>query len=125
MAAPATMHSTPSEHHIIGAASGADVAARAAAAVLGAAVGDAAALGFHWEYDQKKLAAAVAANGGVSEFAAPSGYHVARKTGDLSMYGEMLLVTLRTVRETGRWNAVTFADNFFAGTAVCMCCFSL
>lgn len=116
MAAPShAMHSTASAHHILGAVSGADVSRRAAAAVLGALVGDAAALGYHWQHDQGKLAAAVAGSGGVVEFAAPGPpYHALRKSGDVSFYGETTLATLRSLRDAGHWSAAAFADAYFA-----------
>ena len=110
------MHSASSIHHILGAASGADVAKRASASIVGATVGDACALGFHWEYDQKKISARVAASGGSIEFASPGPpYHALRKEGDVSFYGETLLVALRSIRYAHQWSALAFTDAYFAG----------
>ena len=110
------MHATPSLHHVLGAVSGADVVKRASAAVVGAAVGDASALGLHWEYDTKKLTTTAASLGGNLEFCAPSTpYHASRKAGDASFYGVSLQAMLRSIRDAGGWNAGQFSTAYFSG----------
>ncbi|MBL4850436.1 MAG: ADP-ribosylglycohydrolase family protein [Planctomycetes bacterium] len=85
---------------------------RAFAALVGALVADAAALGFHWLYDVERLAE----RGGERpefqtpdplDFAGVPGYfaHPGKRAGDLSQYGEGLLVLATTLlRAEGRYS---------------------
>lgn len=71
---------------------------RARNAILGALVGDAAAMGLHWIYD----AAEAARRGGTEpEFQAPGQYHTRRKPGDFTHYGDQLVVVLESLVERG------------------------
>jgi hypothetical protein len=81
---------------------------RARQAVVGALVGDAAALGLHWIYDADRLAEM---GGEAPEFREPdlrayrgvSAYlaHKGKRAGDRTHYGEQLLVLLRSLAATG------------------------
>jgi ADP-ribosylglycohydrolase len=74
------------------------------AALLGALVADAAAIGFHWLYDTERLAER---GGGTPEFHTPNpedfagvpGYfaHPGKRAGDLSQYGEGFLAATRAL----------------------------
>ena len=90
--------------------------------ILGALVADAAALGLHWIYDQEHIAK-VAPD--TPEFKDPDprnfegvpAYfaHPTKTSGDLSQYGEQVMVMLRTLaKDDGQFNAADFADQFRA-----------
>lgn len=90
--------------------------------ILGALVADAAALGLHWIYDQEHIAK-VAPD--TPEFkdpdprnfeGVPAYYaHPTKTSGDLSQYGEQVMVMLRTLaKDDGQFNAADFADQFRA-----------
>lgn len=82
---------------------------RARNSVLGAFVADAASMGLHWVYSQRRIQELAPANpefrkpdpadysGGVGYFAHPT-----RVAGDLSHYGEQMLVMLRSITATQR-----------------------
>ena len=98
-----------------------------AAAVMGALVADAAAMGLHWIYDPARIAE-VAGNGSAA-FVPPDARnfenvmaffaHGARHTGDFSQYGEVLhLMTRSLARNSGLDVAAyqnAFAAHFGAG----------
>lgn len=97
-----------------------DIIQRKEAAVLGALVGDAASLGFHWLYDPKRLREL---GGETPEFHPPnptdyegaSGYFAAdgKKVGDQSHYGEQLLTALRSLHQCrGEWNPFHYQSVF-------------
>lgn len=74
------------------------------AALIGALVADAAALGFHWLYDTERLAERGGANPefqtpNPDDFAGVPGYfaHPGKRAGDLSQYGEGLLAAARAL----------------------------
>lgn len=81
-----------------------DIAERKRGAILGAAVADAAALGFHWLYDQSRILALAPDN---PEFRQPDGAdyegvagyfaHAQKSSGDLSQYGEQHATMLRAL----------------------------
>ena len=75
-------------------------------AVLGALTADAAALGLHWLYDTDRLAEVagdhvVFRQPRIEDYEGFTGYfaHGCRKPGDLSHYGESLMVMLRSLAE--------------------------
>ena len=93
---------------------------RAKNCILGAFVADAAALGMHWIYRQRRAAElapeqpefrtpdAQDYEGGVGYFA-----HAGKQAGDLSQYGEQMLVMLRSLVETGgQYNRVHYTEQF-------------
>jgi ADP-ribosylglycohydrolase len=81
---------------------------RARNCIVGALVADAASMGLHWLYSQRRITELAP---DTPEFREPSeadyaggvGYfaHGTRRAGDLSHYGEQLLVMLRSLAETG------------------------
>ncbi|MDA3950660.1 MAG: ADP-ribosylglycohydrolase family protein [Spirochaeta sp.] len=87
--------------------------------VEGACIADAAALGLHWIYAQPKIRRAAPDK---PEFLEPdpANYegvpayfaHGKRHAGDLSMYGEGVLVALRSVAETGTFDWQHYARAF-------------
>lgn len=89
-------------------------------AVLGALVADAATLGFHWLYDQERVAEI---GGTTPEFFAPNeenyegvaGYfaHPGKQVGEQTHYGEQLLVGLRSLAEShGEWKPFHYLSSF-------------
>jgi len=85
---------------------------RKRAAILGAAVADAASLGFHWLYDQSRI---LELEPGTPEFRAPNkadyadttGYfaHANKNSGDFSQYAEQHCVMLRALNANhGRYD---------------------
>ncbi len=90
--------------------------------ILGALVADAAAMGLHWIYDQDHIAK-VAPD--APEFkdpdprnfdGVPAYYaHPTKTSGELSQYGEQVMVMLRTLaKDGGEFCAADFADQFRA-----------
>ena len=74
------------------------------AALIGALVADAAAIGFHWLYDVERLAERGGARPefhtpSADDFAGVPGYfaHSGKRAGDLSQYGEGLLAAVRAL----------------------------
>lgn len=95
---------------------------RIEAALIGAYVADAAALGFHWLYDPERLAALA---GDQAAFRAPDpadfeGFkgvfvHPTKRAGDLSQYGHQLRVAIQSMNRTnGRFDIADFQDQFAA-----------
>lgn len=94
-------------------------AARAFAAVIGACVADAAALGLHWMYDPEHLRRIA---GDRPEFRPPraedfegvAAYFAQgqRRNGELSQYGEALVLALEAAAEPGPFQARSFQDRF-------------
>ena len=95
-----------------------DQRARARNAILGAAVADAAALGMHWIYSQRRIQAPDAPEfrePAESDYADGVGYfaHAGKGAGDLSQYGEQMLVMLRSLANTGgRYQRVDYTEAF-------------
>ncbi len=99
--------------------------------VLGALVGDAASLGLHWIYDQPRIAEL---GGNTPEFRATTVQHYAgvpsyfahplKSVGDLTQYGEQVLVLLRALVASGgsydqaAYNAAFTAHFGYGGTYV-------
>jgi ADP-ribosylglycohydrolase len=93
---------------------------RARNCILGAFVADAATLGFHWVYSQRRIKELAPDKpefrqpdekdytGGVGYFA-----HATKRVGDLSQYGEQMLVMLRSLAETGgRYEKAHYTEEF-------------
>jgi ADP-ribosylglycohydrolase len=93
---------------------------RARNSILGAFVADAASLGLHWVYSQKRISDLAPDRpefrqpdeqdyeGGVGYFA-----HASKKVGDLSQYGEQMLVMLQSLGEThGRYDRANYTERF-------------
>lgn len=89
-------------------------------AMIGAAVADAASLGFHWLYDQDRIRTLAPTN---PEFRSPSaadyenvpGYfaHGRKRSGDLSQYGEQHLTLLRALSHSqGVYNKLDYESAF-------------
>lgn len=73
-------------------------------AIIGAAVADAASLGFHWLYDQQRIGdlepvAPEFRAHSLADYTDVPGYfaHAARANGDFSQYGEQMMVMLRSL----------------------------
>lgn len=94
---------------------------RARNMLLGALVADAASMGFHWLYDQERIAAL---GGDSPEFRTPSeadfngvkGYfaHGGKPAGALSHYGEQCLVMLRAIAAKGGYDRAAYETEFQA-----------
>jgi len=93
---------------------------RAGNSILGAFVADAASLGFHWVYSQRRISELAP---DMPEFRQPDeqdyaggvGYfaHATKNAGDLSQYGEQMLVMLRSLTQTnGRYDKVHYTEQF-------------
>ena len=100
-------------------------AERARAACLGALVADAATMGFHWLYDQPRIAALA---GDAPEFRAPNardfkddagetlGYfaHAGKRPGDPSHYGAQMIAMADALAASGRYEPLAYAEAFRA-----------
>lgn len=93
---------------------------RRAAAVLGASVADAAALGLHWIYDPARIAQVADAHGRAAFLPidaenykdVPAYFaHAARTNGDLSQYGEAMRLTLGAIGPDG-FDVAAYQDAF-------------
>ena len=95
---------------------------RARAALTGALVGDAAAMGFHWLYDQERIAELA---GDAPEFRAPNaadyqgpdgglGYfaHGGKRAGEPSHYGAQMLAMATAISREGGYSAESYAASF-------------
>lgn len=91
---------------------------RAYEAVMGALVGDAASLGFHWLYDQGLIARH---GGSQPEFHQPSreeyqdkGYfaHAGKQVGDHSHYGAQMLAMQEAVALNGGYDELAYIQSF-------------
>jgi ADP-ribosylglycohydrolase len=93
---------------------------RARNCILGAVVADAASMGLHWVYSQRRISELAPEapefrepderdyDGGVGYFA-----HGTRHAGDLSHYGEQMLVMLRSLAATGgRYEKAHYQEQF-------------
>ena len=70
-------------------------------------IGDALALGPHWIYHQKELRQKF---GHIMGYLPPAtAYHVGRKAGDFTHYGDQTLLVLRSIAELGRFDLPHFA----------------
>ncbi|MGH1575711.1 ADP-ribosylglycohydrolase family protein [Planktotalea sp.] len=90
-------------------------------ALVGALVADAATLGLHWIYDPLRIAEACASAPAFTPIDAkhyhgvPSYFaHGARKDGDLSQYGEVLALAMRSIGDEGRFDQTVFQDAYLA-----------
>ena len=95
-----------------------NIETRKQGAILGALVADAASLGFHWLYDAERIAQI---GGMTPEFVLPNkshyenvaGFfaHPMKKVGELTHYGEQLLVGLRSLAENkGEWKPFHYLE---------------
>ncbi len=91
---------------------------RARAAILGAAVADAATMGFHWLYDQARIAKA---GGDTPEFRAPNkadfadkGYfaHGGKTPGEASHYGAQMMAMATAMSGASGYSAEAYAAAF-------------
>ncbi len=89
-------------------------------AILGALVADAASLGMHWLYDVERISQVA---GKTPEFITPNkshyenvaGFfaHPMKEAGDLTHYGEQLVVGLRSLAEnSGEWKPFHYLETF-------------
>ena len=89
-------------------------------AILGALVADAAALGLHWLYDQKRVLELAGDEPAFTvtteaDYRGYPGYyaHTAKKPGDLSQYGEQALVMLQTLATcSGQYDKAKYETSF-------------
>ena len=88
----------------------------AKAMVLASFIGDALALGPHWEYDTEALARRFAPITGYIA-PAPDGYHGGKKAGDLTHYGDQTLVLLHSLAKKGGFDLDDFAAKWRARMA--------
>ncbi|MFI5403150.1 MAG: ADP-ribosylglycohydrolase family protein, partial [Planctomycetota bacterium] len=84
---------------------------RARNAILGALVGDAAALGLHWIYDTDE---ARRRGGSTPEFHGPARYHLRRRAGDFTHYGDHAMVVLESLAERGRLDLDDYKSRMLA-----------
>lgn len=91
-----------------------------AAAILGALVADAAALGLHWLYDPERIAQIEQSKGvvflspDVRNYEGVSGYfaHGQKQAGDSSAYGELCQLMLRHVARHGKFYRVDYQSEY-------------
>ncbi|MEP5155215.1 ADP-ribosylglycohydrolase family protein [Planktotalea sp.] len=91
------------------------------AALMGALVADAATLGLHWIYDPDRIAK-VAGNAPAFTPIDPANFegvpayfaHAQRRDGDLSQYGEVLLLAMRSMDEQGAFDVTAYQDAYSA-----------
>ncbi len=84
---------------------------RKAGAILGQLVGDAAALGTHWIYDQAELARRYPEIRGF-EAPAPGHYHSGKRPGEQTHYGDGARLMLASVAARGRFDRDDFGRRF-------------
>ncbi len=97
-----------------------ELKSRARNSILGAVVADAASLGLHWVYSQRRISELAPTDpefrtpdardyeGGVGYFA-----HEHKRAGDLSQYGEQMVVMLRCLADNhGRYEKVHYTEAF-------------
>lgn len=92
------------------------------AAILGALVADAAALGLHWLYDPARIKEIEAAKGLVflppdaADYAGTKGYfaHAGKAAGDSSGYGEVCLLMLKHLAKHGDFQRVEYQAEYRA-----------
>lgn len=90
------------------------------AAIIGALVADAAALGLHWLYDTERIAQIEKTKGLVflppcaDDYAGVSGYfaHGKKQAGDSSAYGELCLLMLRHIARHGRFYRMDYQAEY-------------
>jgi ADP-ribosylglycohydrolase len=85
-------------------------------AILAAFVADSLALGVHWVYDTGVIAAR---HGRVNSLLRPelAPYHRGKEAGDLTHYGDQMLMLLRHVAANGAFDAQAFSSEWRAGMA--------
>ena len=92
------------------------------AAIIGALVADAAALGLHWLYDPTRIAKIEVNDGLVFVPPHPNNYkdakgffaHADKKPGDSSGYGELCLLMLKHIAENGEFNRINYQSEYCA-----------
>ena len=95
-----------------------DLRRRAVAAILGAAVADAAAMPVHWVYDMGKLAELLSTPTDAAFYPVPQNAFYRYQFGRSSPYGEQTEALLDSLLEMGGWSPEAYAarnfDNFAA-----------
>ncbi len=89
-------------------------------AIVGAAVADAASLGFHWLYDQSRIADLAPSTPEFrqpdnADYADTAGYfaHAAKNSGDFSQYGEQLYTMLQALNSNqGKYDKTKYETAF-------------
>jgi hypothetical protein len=92
------------------------------AALMGALIADAAALGLHWLYDVDRIAAVADQSQAAftpidaAHFKEAKGYfaHGARRDGMLSQYGETLALAMRNLNDQGGFDVAAYQDSYVA-----------
>jgi hypothetical protein len=92
------------------------------AAILGALIGDSAALGLHWIYDPKRISEIEASKGlgflqpDASHYAGIKGYfaHSGKVAGESSGYGEVCLLMLQHLAKHGNFNRIEYQTEYRA-----------
>ena len=81
------------------------------AALIGSFIGDALPLGIHWIYNPAKIQRL---HGRATDYIDPSAnqYHAARKTGDLSHYGDQTLALMRSLEPGAGFSLEAFAGRW-------------
>jgi ADP-ribosylglycohydrolase len=78
--------------------------------LLGSFIGDALALGPHWIYDPNEISKQL---GKITHFHSPlASYHPGKSAGDFTHYGDQVLVLLRSIVKTGRFDLKAFASDW-------------
>eukprot|EP00287_Rhodomonas_sp_CCMP768_P032543 CAMPEP_0202847022 /NCGR_PEP_ID=MMETSP1389-20130828/74396_1 /ASSEMBLY_ACC=CAM_ASM_000865 /TAXON_ID=302021 /ORGANISM="Rhodomonas sp., Strain CCMP768" /LENGTH=343 /DNA_ID=CAMNT_0049524669 /DNA_START=53 /DNA_END=1084 /DNA_ORIENTATION=+ len=99
-----------------------DTNQRAKNAIVGALVGDAASMGLHWIYDEKKLAKMVRSKGLLTSKRAPEFFEPPASpfynypSGSQTPYGDEVYSLLHSLAEHDNFDAVTFADESIAAS---------
>jgi len=86
---------------------------RAVAAVVGAAVADAASMPTHWVYDMAKLRQLLATESDAAFFSQPQSEFYTYAHGRSSPYGEQTAALLQSLAETRGWSAEAYAARTF------------
>ncbi|WP_428558837.1 MAG: ADP-ribosylglycohydrolase family protein [Solidesulfovibrio sp. DCME] len=81
--------------------------------VLASFIGDALALGPHWEYDTEALRRRYEPLSGYVA-PAPDGYHGGKKAGELTHYGDQTRILLRSLAERGGFDLGDYAAKWLA-----------
>lgn len=86
-----------------------DLSLRGSGLLFGSFVAESLSLGVHWIYDVDELEAG---HGRVTEFEAPGAdsYHPRKRAGDQGHVGDQALCLMRCLKDTGRWDPVTYLN---------------
>lgn len=89
-------------------------ATRAANAIIGAIVADAAVMPLHWEYDASAVEAAIEAGGGVEFHSPPLSKFYSYEVGQSTPYGDEVKSLLDSVASKGSYDNTHFTEAFAA-----------